>query len=78
MKEGDEVICIESDNTILTVGKKYTVVKVYTKKISIFVHTSPRLYSASLYGKSSYLKSRFRTIEELRDEKINSIISENE
>lgn len=75
MKEGDEVICIDSDNTILTVGKKYTVVKVYVRKVSIIVNNTPRLFGTS-YDKSSYLKSRFRTKAELRDEMIDNILEE--
>lgn len=76
MKEGDEVICIDSDNTILTVGKKYKVVKVYARKVSILVNDTPRLFGTSPYDKSSYLKSRFRTKADIRDEMIDSIIRE--
>ena len=77
MKEGDKVICIDNDNTILTVGKKYTVVKVYAKKVSVLVNDTPRLFGTS-HDKSSYLKSRFRTKAELRDEMIDNILSVNE
>lgn len=69
MKKGDEVICIQSYNTVLTDGEKYTIAKVYMNKVSILLEHSP-----GLYGVSSYLKSRFKTIEEIRDEKIDNIL----
>lgn len=63
---GDEVICVEAKDTVLVYGEKYVVSRLPANRGVMLVNK----------GIAYFSKSRFRTLDEFREEKINKILDE--